>query len=492
MATATVTISVPSAEVRANDKLLGGNVSWTNNGDTLLTANTLNFNPTTNPAVLQIKPTSVRSPGGNNADAYRWAEGLGNFEERGVCATGASASTSKVDWGTHEFMNFCVTQGAEAIVQLNLVSADAAEARAWLAYVRSTVEGKGQPSNVWWELGNEPYLNAAAHLTNLTPAEFAARWLAYAAELEAELPGVQLGVPLRMDASPNLPAVPWVHKTGYNATMLAALVAARKVPQFWSVHPAYWPDISSTLPSDAVVLGSISASSEMVRRAIVEQRVQLSAYASAPGMTGLDDLPLMVTEWSLFASIDLTLTRTLAAAVYAVDAVRIFAQEGIFSSQYWSLANNGSFGTVSGGGVRRPVFWALRWLRQVLQGRMLTLSVAADTAASADDPGTPGRCGRVPTGTQYRFVEGMASIQGARLRVILINKSISESEDITINLPMRAVRGRAFSIVAATAPLDRTDNETKTTVAAATLGAGSSFVRTLPSYSISYLEFWLS
>lgn len=454
---------------RANPGLLGTGIEFTNHGDSLLLPDSLQFNPNTLNHAKVLQPTTVRFPGGVHADAYRWTAGLGLYEERQTSPSGFSSDRVKVAFGTQEMIRLCSELGAKPVIQANVISAEPSETLAWYEHFQL------QNVQAHWELGNEPYLNSAPHLPNPSSQDFAKRWLDCAQTIRTHFLGATLGCPLRMDYSPesNIPAV---HKLGYNVEVLTALRENRGYPGWFALHSAYWPDISGSLPEDSLIWYACMAGSSMVSRAIQEQKIQTKAH-------GFEFVPFAMTEWALLCPADLTLSRTMASALYAFDVVRVMQQEGIYSAQFWSLANNGSFGAISTNGVRRPAFWPLYWLRQLLVGEILPVSIQCDVHV------LPNQVGRVPQNTNVSLVTALASMTGAKVRMIIANKSLTNPQRVYLAFPMNIARGIQYSLAPVGDPLNRADVESKYKISAKDIVAGQ-YV-TLSPASVHYLDMWI-
>jgi alpha-N-arabinofuranosidase len=127
-------------------------------------------------ASRELAPAMLRW-GGIFSDYYRWREGVGPREQRPSMVNLAWGGVESNQVGTGEFVDFCRAVGAEPLVCVNFESdgrqqyvgsggnvrtADAREAREWVAYCNATgnternAHGHAAPLNIrHWQIGNE-------------------------------------------------------------------------------------------------------------------------------------------------------------------------------------------------------------------------------------------------------------------------------------------------------------------------------------------------
>lgn len=116
-----------------------------------------------------LKPAFIRWPGGNVAQDYHWAWGVGPRDERVTWPNLSWKNEPEPsDFGTDEFIAFARAAGAEPSVTVNVEGrgATVAEAAAWVEYCNGPATSKygamraanGHPSPFgvkFWEVGNE-------------------------------------------------------------------------------------------------------------------------------------------------------------------------------------------------------------------------------------------------------------------------------------------------------------------------------------------------
>jgi len=135
-------------------------------------------------AMRRMKPPVVRWPGGCFADDYHWENGIGQRNDR--------PRTINVHWGqvietnefgTHEFIEFCRTIGAEPYICGNVGSGSPKEMRDWVEYCnfpgdstlarRRAANGHAEPFRIkYWGVGNENWGCGG----NFTPEDYATEY----------------------------------------------------------------------------------------------------------------------------------------------------------------------------------------------------------------------------------------------------------------------------------------------------------------------------
>ncbi len=119
--------------------------------------------------VAALRPAFLRWPGGNVAQDYHWAWGVGPRDRRPIWTNLSWKNEPEPgDIGTDEFIAFCRRVGAEPSITVNVEGrgATAEEAAAWVEYCNGpatsrygamrAANGHPEPYRVkYWELGNE-------------------------------------------------------------------------------------------------------------------------------------------------------------------------------------------------------------------------------------------------------------------------------------------------------------------------------------------------
>jgi alpha-N-arabinofuranosidase len=153
-------------------------------------------------ALLKIKPSVIRWPGGCFADSYDWRDGIGPRDKRprrtnfwadaGEWPKDAPDGPWKYDtndFGTDDFLRFCKLSGAQPYIAANLRSLSAKDFYQWVEYCNSpagstslaemrATKGEHDSAKVrFWGIGNESWGCGG----NFTPEEYAAEYRRFTA-----------------------------------------------------------------------------------------------------------------------------------------------------------------------------------------------------------------------------------------------------------------------------------------------------------------------
>ena len=416
---AVVTLRADAPGPPVNRLLLGNNVQWIDNADDLLRPGSTEFDPRMLDYIKQMAPTVLRYPGGSNSDLYHWSAGMGAMSARGQGEHFHTKSKQKVLFGTAEFLHLCDQLGAEALVTVNVPTGTAQEAAQWVTAVNRGPSAPAERPRVrFWEVGNEPYLHERPDV-QLTPEEFARRADEFARAMRQADPRVQLGLPIRSD---KLGGVPAVHVQGFAEK---ALAASREDFDFIALHDTYLPFIYDPKqkyePRD--MFRAAMAATRVVDEDLAYTHRLLERYR--PGK----HVKLAITEYNALYSIGGrydALIATQAGAMYVADLLRLLSErDDIVLATYWSAVGNWNFGAVSNRGEIRPTFRVLTAFGEVLRGRRVGASVDGPTFANT-------RVGAVPALQGTPTIAVLATTEGDRLRVVIINKDWARPARITL------------------------------------------------------------
>lgn len=129
-------------------------------------------------AIGDLNMPMLRWPGGCFSDGYHWKDGIGPVEERPIrknlaWARGDAEETPQGPlednaFGADEFLRLCETLGTEPLINVNLGSGTAEEARQWVEYANGGADteygslrarnGHPEPYGVkYWGIGNESW-----------------------------------------------------------------------------------------------------------------------------------------------------------------------------------------------------------------------------------------------------------------------------------------------------------------------------------------------
>ena len=125
------------------------------------------FRPDVLQAIKDLKPATIRYPGGCFASAYLWKDAVGPHENRRYFPNVIWADQDPNQMGTDEFMDLCRRVGAEPILPINM-NLSVQEALDWLEYCNGELttqwgaqrakNGHAEPYHVkLWEIDNETW-----------------------------------------------------------------------------------------------------------------------------------------------------------------------------------------------------------------------------------------------------------------------------------------------------------------------------------------------
>ena len=145
-------------------------------------------------SIIDLKPASIRYPGGCFASAYRWKDGIGPRDQRRYFPNVIWADRDPSQFGTDEFIDLCRRAGAEPVIAINM-SRGVEEAVDWLEYCNGAADtrwgkeraanGHPEPYHVkYWEIDNETW--------GMGPERYAEVVKKFAPALKAQDPSITI------------------------------------------------------------------------------------------------------------------------------------------------------------------------------------------------------------------------------------------------------------------------------------------------------------
>lgn len=197
-------------------------------------------------SIKNLHVSMLRWPGGCFADGYHWQDGIGPRENRPVrknlAWSGGQEETPEGPlennfFGTDEFLRFCESLGIEPLINVNLGSGTAEEARQWVEYVDGDTNteygalraknGRAKPYAVkYWGVGNESWGCGNVNGIFKDGHDYAKRYLEFARAMKGADPDIKL---LAVGAIPVM-----------NAWNKSVLETAGREMDFLSLH-VYFP-----------------------------------------------------------------------------------------------------------------------------------------------------------------------------------------------------------------------------------------------------------
>lgn len=174
--------------------------------------------------------------------------------------------------------------------------------------------------------------------------------------------------------------------------------------------------------------------------------------------------------------------QSLAGALYAADFIRMLAQEpGILAAHYWSWTGNGYFGAVSQSGRRRPVYYMLGVLNEVLRGEVLPSKIAGPMLT------TPA-VGYVARRGDVGAVTALATRDGTLIRILAINKH--PIEPAALHITGLGALSAIYHVMIADSPFAGRDDqpEVKWSDAPIDIEGKQAIRATLPPHSAGFIS----
>lgn len=424
--------------IPANKKLLGNNVEWTGLGDDSLlpTDGTTDLtktrekalNPTRLVLTQALKPQVLRYPGGNNSDLFHWLQTVGGLSSRTNQEVYGDGSFQRPDYGVAEHMALALATGAKDILfTVNIPSGTSQEAADWVTKMNITgldsAYGGKYPRVNYWEIGNEPYLNATSpHVPSLdmTPAAFIAAANSFMTAMKAVDATIKVGLPFKSD---RIGAYNY-GKQGYNTTVMAAL---NQAIDFAALHTAYLPIIIVGI--DVFTQAQLFATTMAAYRVTEDDLAVMRTLLDANNFTR--NIPFALTEHnSLFttsgAGTDAYI-QALVGALHVANILRLAANRSDFLMlNFWSLSSNFFFGSISQAGRPRPAYYVLQAYYELIRGVILPNTViGGNTQASI-------QVGLVPVYPDTPTLGATVSKDGNLLQILLINRDLVNSQTVAI------------------------------------------------------------
>lgn len=393
--------------------IFGSNIQWENGGDGLIQGN--DWAPGALGGIGEMGVSSLRFPGGDLANTYRWKSGTGALAKRPK-GLGYAGTLLPSSFGTDELLTLCQSTRNEPMITVN-VAAGSAEAADWVSYVNGNA---AKPHAIYWEVGNELYNpNQPGHLDAAT---YAQRFIEFRNAMRARDASIKVG----LDVEVTFTQAAWMANVypfllTWNEDVLKA---AGQQADFVSLH-FYAPQ--DKLWSEKTLAQTVWASPMVFTQNVARLRAQLAKYARP-------DTQLLVTEYgTAFADKVAPSARIASTQTALYDASMLFAfarDGGIARAQNWSLSNNSQYGTMVLAAntpmQKRPAYTVYAALKDWAGARLLPMDVGTPNYAVS-------AIGNVPALPSVPVVDSLAALDAnGRLRIALVNRSIDQTLPVSI------------------------------------------------------------
>lgn len=205
--------------------LFGSNIRWLWNADGAWDWKKKAANKNVLGALLELKPTVMRYPGGSEANRYDWRAGVGPVQLRPMLV-GVDGNDVSF-FGTDEFLALCKQIGAEPIITANAATLTERDAAEWVKYTNSRKKNDLMKVK-FWEIGNEPEGEGIAS------RQYAEKVNLFANAMKAADPDIQIGAAVSDRSDPD--AAKWdsplLQAAGKNIDFIT--------PHFYSIFNSGW------------------------------------------------------------------------------------------------------------------------------------------------------------------------------------------------------------------------------------------------------------
>ena len=427
-ARAEMTVELDRVIQPVNPMVLGNNIDWTYSAQGLYLEESDTLSAGYIELADRLAPTALRYPGGTNSDFYHWKDGIGPQGSRRPNKT-LEGKKERIKLGTDDFLALCARWKAEPLITVNIATGTAEEAADWVRYTNRRLANL--PPVKYWEIGNEPYLEAHFPEARITPAEYATRANRFIAAMKSVDPTIECGLVLRNDTLGGVAATPF---KGYIDTVLGAVTQPF---EFAALHSSYFPVTFEKKESPQDLYLATMAGTRVMQQDMEATRAKLRHYFPRRAVR------LAITEYNALYSLDILrwglpsvfLSRTdryiesMAGALYVADALRVFSlTSDLLMANFWSICGNWWYGAISHEGKPRPQFHVLEAYKDLARGMVVQSGIRSAVMETA-------RSGFVPAMRDIPQLEGHAVRDGGVLRVALINKHPQASLALHLSVP---------------------------------------------------------
>ena len=417
--------------------------------------------------IAALHPAFVRWPGGNVAQDYHWAWGIGPRDQRPVWVNAAwRDELEPSDFGTDEFIQFARRVGAEPSLTVNVEGrgATADEAAAWVEYCNGSpqskygalrsINGSPEPFHVkYWEIGNEIWGDwVRGHTDETTYAKNLNR---YVAKMKAVDPSIKI-----IATGDN--SVEW------DRTVLQ--IAGRNI-DYLSIHHYYG---EAEMKGDDNNLQARPLHYERLYRELQQMIKEL-----APGR----DVKLAVNEWN--TTLPLPRQQSMESALYAARLMNVFERSGdvVQMSAVSDMVNGWTGGVIQAS--RHAVYVTPTYFVNALYASHLGHDRLSSTLQGPTfDSTLEGKA--IPT------IDAVASRSSDGRQIFIKAVNSDPKSDAITKVSLTGVQ------VARDAQIEMLDSDELTTsndfshpdavhVTTNKIGAGLSFTVTLPRHSVSVI-----
>ncbi|MCG8334483.1 MAG: hypothetical protein MJE63_08190 [Proteobacteria bacterium] len=413
-------------------------------------------------ALVSLRPSVIRWPGGCYADVYHWKDGIGKRGQRQIVKNkywktwgdrlvddlarvpgkrfefeGAREFSERIGYdvqnqfGTFEFLSLCEELMALPYITVNYGSGTPKEAADWVEYCNGSPSteygrlranhGRRPPFNVpFWGIGNEIYLENEPGYEK-DPANYGVRYQEFAESMKDK------------DSSIKLIGCGW-NQNNWNEGFLAEVdedyIDYLSIHQYLPFPPNLNQLVETHHPeSERIYYAMMSAPFEIKKQILKAWNSIVKRFGARPRTKVAFD------EWGIWYTIrDLVKTNyNLQDGLFAALVLMLFQRfSDICSIGLWSTLVNslGMIRTDDEGLVLTPVYHVFQIFKEHTYLNLVENLTIETDQFDADGYGQIGRVSGNPV------IESSATISddGSKISLLMVNKHFSDSIDVDLNI----------------------------------------------------------
>lgn len=411
--------------------IFGTNVEWIFDGQGLWSAKDGKLDAGAVALARQLSPTLIRFPGGVFSDTYHWRDGIGPQDQRPVTQHYPGGPRSRHSFGIPELVELSNAVGAQLLLTVNAGTGTATEAADWVRHMKRP----GSAPVRYWEVGNELYMKDDLSGASMSADEYARRFMLFANAMRDADPSIRIGAIGGLNYGP----FSFIDDPQWTSKVLAR--TASQV-DFLAIHNAYAP----------VVMGpSASGSVRDVYLAMMAAPVGIEANLREVSAlltqkeTKARPIAIAVTEWGPFfhvlpSSPWVDHVKTMGSALFVASTMNAFLRTPrVEIANFFKLADHGFMGWIGRRGGKATTTapaMAFELYRRKLGTNLVHVDSSTGPTFDADAVGVVAATSDVPV------LDAVATFDGGRLVVLVVNRSDSRTVRTALNLAGRTGFGK--------------------------------------------------
>lgn len=420
------------------DTLFGANVEWIQDAQGMWSVEERHFKPGAVGLSRDLNVSLLRYPGGVFSDFYNWRDGVGPQDQRPVRAHYPNGPSSALRVGTLEIADFANEIGAELMLTANAGTGTAEEAADWVHF--ANVEHRLGVRH--WEIGNELYMRDDLSGAHMSADQYAKQFLRFADAMRRADPTIRIGG----IGGLNYGRYRFIADDRWTEKLLR-----KAAPQmdYLAIHNAYAPVVIGVNDSvdPVAVYRAMLAAPVAIEKNLADVSSLIRRY-EIPGRP----IDIAVTEWGPFFHVDpaspwVDHVKTMGSALFVASTMNAFLRTPkVRIANFFKLSDYGFMGWIGqrqNRFIQTAPYKAFAMYRKHLGRNLVSTTVDGPTF---DAPGL----GVVKAAKGVPYLDAVATLDGDRLTVVVVNKHISKaiSTQLTLDGVRRYEGGKATSLSA--------------------------------------------